>query len=363
MNQVALLELRGAGGEPVDLRRTLRSHGVAELPPVRVSADALSATVTLIATGGARTVRMERARDDAPPGPLRASSGAEDEAPSGPVGGPAVRATGPLLSVTVADAGPPPDEAVTAALTASVRRMLCLDDDLSGFYEAIAGDEDLAWATRGAGRLLRSPTVFEDVVKTICTTNCAWSATERMIGALVGRLGEPAPGAPADSVAGRAFPTPEAMAAAGDGFYAAVARAGYRGPYLREIARRVADGELDLERLLATGGAGIADDEVERRLLALPGVGPYAAAHVMLLLGRHSRLVLDSWTRPKYARLLGRPAGTLVADGTIARRFRRYRGHAGLAFWLFLTRDWVDDEGDASKRGHQRLSEGEPPAP
>jgi hypothetical protein len=63
----------------------------------------------------------------------------------------------------------------------------------------------------------------------------------------------------------------------------------------------------------------------------------------MLLLGRHSRLVFDSWTRPKYARLVGKPEGRLVPDGTIARRFRRYREHAGLAFWLVLTRDWVDD--------------------
>jgi N-glycosylase/DNA lyase len=95
--------------------------------------------------------------------------------------------------------------------------------------------------------------------------------------------------------------------------------------------------------LLAASRAELPDEEVERRLLELPGVGPYAAAHVMLLLGRHSRLVLDSWTRPKYARLTGKPKGRLVADRTIARRFRRYHEHAGLAFWLVLTRDWVDD--------------------
>ena len=134
------------------------------------------------------------------------------------------------------------------------------------------------------------------------------------------------------------------MASAGDDFYAGVARAGYRGPYLREIAARVAGGELDLEALLTASRAELPDEEVEQRLLALPGVGPYAAAHVMLLLGRHSRLVLDSWTRPKYARLMGKPEGKLVADRTIARRFRRYREHAGLAFWLVLTRDWVDDQ-------------------
>jgi hypothetical protein len=54
-------------------------------------------------------------------------------------------------------------------------------------------------------------------------------------------------------------------------------------------------------------------------------------------LGRYSRLILDSWTRPKYARVNGRKA----ADRTIERRFRRYGDYAGLAFWLYLTRDWV----------------------
>jgi 3-methyladenine DNA glycosylase/8-oxoguanine DNA glycosylase len=323
---VALLALRGAGGEPVDLRRTLGSHGVAELPPMAVDADGLGATVTLAMPEGPRTVRLE--------------GGAEGDGSGGSAleGDAAAR-----LAVTTADAGPPPDAPCAAAIAATVERMFCLDDDLSGFYAAVAGDPDLAWAARGAGRLLRSPTVFEDVVKTVCTTNCAWSATERMVGALVGRLGEPAPGAPPGEVAGRAFPTPAVMAGAGEDFYAGVARAGYRGPYLREIAARVAGGEPDLEALLAASRAELPDEEVERMLLALPGVGPYAAAHIMMLLGRHSLLVLDSWTRPKYAGLMGKPKGRLIADRTIQRRFRRYKDHAGLAFWLVLTRDWVDD--------------------
>lgn len=312
MTVVASLDLRGAGGEPVDLRRTLLSHGVAELPPVRVDAAAGAARITLATTGGPRTVLVA------------------------PEEGRAV--------VTALDRGPRPTAAQSAEIAAVVRRMLRLDDDLSLFYARCAGDPGLEWARRGAGRLLRSPTVFEDVVKTVCTTNCAWSATERMVAALVRELGEPAPGATAGEVAGHAFPTPHAMASAGADFYREEARAGYRGAYLRAIAAQVDGGELDLEELLTRPRSALPDDEVERRLLALPGVGPYAAAHVMLLLGRHSRLVLDSWTRPRYALLSGRPGGRLVADRTIARRFRRYGDDAGLAFWLVLTRDWVDDE-------------------
>jgi 3-methyladenine DNA glycosylase/8-oxoguanine DNA glycosylase len=215
-------------------------------------------------------------------------------------------------------------------VTQAARRILRLDADLSPFYEAARDDPDLAWACAGAGRMLRSPTVFEDVVKTICTTNCAWSATVRMVTALVSELGLEAPDGR------RAFPAPEAMASAKEAFYKDVVRAGYRGPYLRSLAIDVAEGRLDLEAL---DDPELPDDEVASRLLALPGCGPYATAHMMMLLGRYSRLILDSWTRPKYARLRGRKA----TDAAIERRFRRYGPYAGLAFWLYLTRDWVAD--------------------
>jgi N-glycosylase/DNA lyase len=232
----------------------------------------------------------------------------------------------------------PPSPRQTAELLRMVRWILCLDEDLSGFYARIRRDAALAWATRGAGRMVRSPSVFEDVVKTICTTNCAWSATERMVGALVEHLGERASDAPRTGWQGRAFPTPDAMAGARPAFYRHTVRAGYRGAYLRSLARSVADGEFDLEALGRATPAEISDDDVEQRLLALPGVGPYAAAHIMLMIGRYSRPILDSWTRPKYARLVRRRT---VSDAAIVRRFRRYGAYAGLAHWLFLTRDWV----------------------
>jgi len=158
-----------------------------------------------------------------------------------------------------------------------------------------------------------------------------------MVNAIVEHLGDPAPGAPAEGPLGRAFPSPAAMAEAPETFYRDEARAGYRGPYLRSLAESVAGGEIDLEELATAEPDDLPDEEVAVRLLALPGVGPYAAAHIMMLIGRYSRLVLDSWTRPKYASLNGRKA----KDTAIERRFRRYGRYSGLAFWLYLTRDWV----------------------
>jgi N-glycosylase/DNA lyase len=296
------LTLRGPAGEPVDLWRTIVSHGVASLPPAEVDEEERVMTVTVpLPRGKPRTIRIRLGRRGA---------------------------------AAIDVLGPAPSIGTEQAITDVVGRMLNLDESLAPLYAVAADDPELAWITAGSGRMFRSPTVFEDVVKTICTTNCTWSATIRMVTALVERLGEESAGG-----FGRAFPTAAAMAAAREPFYRDVVRAGYRGPYLRALARDVAKGTLDLETLRSTSPDDLPDEEVAARLLALPGVGPYAAAHVMMLLGRHSRLILDSWTRPTYAALNGRKA----VDGQIERRFKRYAPYAGLAFWLYLTRSWVKE--------------------
>ena len=300
--------LAGPGGEEIDLWRTFRSHGVTSLPPMRLDEESQTFEVTLPVDGfGPRTVRVK-------PG-----------------------TSGDGLAIVT---GPPPDRNEGESLRATVEHVLRLDEDLSDFYALATEDPELSWATRGAGRMVRSPTVFEEVVKTICTTNCAWSATERMVGALVEHLGEPAPEASRSGPKGRAFPTPQAMAGASEDFYTEVVRAGYRGRYLQSLSRSVADGSLDLEALGEAAPEDLPDEELEKRLLELPGVGPYAAAHVMMMLGRYSQLILDSWTRPKYARLAGEES---VTDSEIKRRFARYGEYAGLAFWLYVTRDWAPD--------------------
>jgi N-glycosylase/DNA lyase len=236
--------------------------------------------------------------------------------------------------------GAPPGKSTFESLVEKTRHVLRLDEDLSPFYAVAAKDPDLQWVTSGAGRMVRSPTVFEEIVKTVCTTNCAWGATVRMVHALVEHLGTRAPKAPSTGIEGRAFPSAAAMASVGEDFYRDVVRAGYRGRYFMELAESVASGALDVEVFAQASADELPDDELERQLLALPGVGPYAAAHIMMMLGRYSRLILDSWTRPKYARLRGRRA---VKDSTIVRRWRPYRNYAGLAFWMYLTRDWVED--------------------
>src|SRR5437870_184177 len=84
----------------------------------------------------------------------------------------------------------PLGERKQTSVTRDVRHMLRLDDDMAGFYNAMNAEPEFSWISQqGAGRLLRSPTVFEDLVKMICTTNCSWTLTEIMINGLVKKLG------------------------------------------------------------------------------------------------------------------------------------------------------------------------------
>jgi len=226
-------------------------------------------------------------------------------------------------------------------------RALALDEDLAPFRELAGALEarrasgggrelpDLRWALqRGAGRLLRSPTVFEDAVKTLCTTNCSWSLTRVMVARLCGALGEPGP----DGT--KAFPTPEAMARRPESFYRERIRAGYRAPSLRTLARAVAGGALDLEGLRSPR---LATQELLQRLMALDGFGPYAAEHLARLLGRHDFLALDSWTRGRLKALRG--LRRVPADASVRRWYRPYGRWAGLAMWLEVTADWFEPAG------------------
>ncbi|MGH2755847.1 MAG: DNA-3-methyladenine glycosylase family protein [Actinomycetota bacterium] len=306
------LPLKGAGGEPVSFERTVLSHGVAGLPPMSASATGdLFGTTLALNDGRPRTVRITRDGK---------------------------------RNAVIEVAGRAPGPRTTETIRAAAAHVLRLDEDLSELYALAADDPDLSWVCAGAGRMIRSQTVFEDVVKTICTTNCSWSLTQRMVGALVEHLGDPAPGAPAEGPAGRTFPTPAAMAAQDERFYREVVRAGYRAPYLQALATSVAEGDVDLEAWGRAGVDELPDDELFTLLIGLPGVGPYAAAHAMMMIGRYSRLILDSWTRPTYARLVRR---RVVKDPAIQRRFKRYGPYAGLAFWLFLTRGWVENAAEA----------------
>jgi N-glycosylase/DNA lyase len=220
----------------------------------------------------------------------------------------------------------------TAKVMRDARHILRLDDDLQSFYFATGAEPDFAWiGTQGAGRMLRSPTVFEDLVKMICTTNCSWALTQKMVTGLVENLGR-------ESDDGRrSFPTPHAMASMPLKFFVDEVRAGYRAAYLKELADRVASGELNVEEWLSSP---LPTPELTKQIKGVKGVGDYAAENLLKLLGRYDGLALDSWTRARFFQI--RNGGRKANDKKIARYYARFNEWRGLALWCDVTRDWLE---------------------
>ena len=229
------------------------------------------------------------------------------------------------LKVRLSNRSVPP-----AKVMRDVRHILRLDDDMAEFYEAACREGRLHWAAEiGAGRMLRSPTVFEDAVKTLCTTNCSWALTKKMVENLVGKLGNPVAGG------ARAFPTPEAMAGVDEKFYREEIKAGYRSPFFVEFAEAVASGEVDPEAWLHSD---LPTPELKKEIKKVKGFGDYAAENLLKLLGRYDGLALDSWLRAKfYEKHVG---GRKCPDKRIAKHYAKFGKWQGLAIWCDMTEYW-----------------------
>ena len=217
--------------------------------------------------------------------------------------------------------------AETDKIVEQTRHILRLDDDLAEFYSVIANSERLKWISeRRAGRLLRSPTVFEDLVKTICTTNCSWGLTKSMVSNLVEKLG----------TAGKTFPTPEEMALVDADFYRTEIKAGYRSPYFVELAEAVASGRLDPELWLHSE---LPTPELKKEMKKVKGVGDYAAENLLKLVGRYDGLALDSWLRSQFYKNHNNEKS--CPDKKIERHYTKYGKWRGLVIWCDMTEKWI----------------------
>jgi len=167
------------------------------------------------------------------------------------------------------------------ALLVVVRRVLNLDLDLREFL-ALAKQHDRRIArliAMGGGRLLRGTSVFEDLTKTLFTTNASWEHTVNQTAKIIERFGQ-------RSEFGKAFPSATDMQHATESDLRSACRIGYRAPYLVRVVRACVS-----NKALNDGASLLNERTFSNR--PLRGFGPYAFSHVRVLLNEFSQVPWD----------------------------------------------------------------------
>ncbi|MGC2198861.1 MAG: hypothetical protein WA633_01735 [Stellaceae bacterium] len=159
---------------------------------------------------------------------------------------------------------------------ARVRRWLSADWEPSSAMTALP--ELAALIERGGGRMLRGSSFYEDFIKTVLTINTNWSASCRMVTALVTEPG-----------GGSSFPGPMALLDYGEDRLRNVTKLGFRARTVIAATRRMGD-----DGAITPPGEGVPERLEHDYLLSLNGIGPYAAAHCRVLLQDFSRIPVDS---------------------------------------------------------------------
>jgi len=222
-------------------------------------------------------------------------------------------------------------------LASSLNRMLQLHVDLEQFHARCRRRRSHRMvAESGFGRLLCAPTLFEDAVKIILTTNTTWSQTVRMATFLVERLGIPA------ESGFRAFPSPREVADSDESFLRQECRLGYRAPYVLGLARGIVDGSFDLDRI---SDQAQSTEELFKSYRQLPGIGPYGSAHLLAMDGRHDFIAVDtefrSFVRRRYF------GGSEVSDQEMLGVYRGWGRWKYLGYWSEL---WMELSGSVAEK-------------
>ncbi|MFG1775435.1 AlkA N-terminal domain-containing protein [Micromonospora sp. NPDC049048] len=213
-----------------------------------------------------------------------------------------------------------------APAVARCRRLLDLDADPTAVDGTLAADPGLAGAVAAEPgiRLPRSVDGFEMAVRAVVGQQVSVRSARTTLTRLLTHLRPPAPEGPDGPepwLAG--FPAAEEVLGVPDEVFGMPAG---RRETIRGLARAVADGSLDL----APGGDR---EESVRRLLALPGIGPWTAGYVaMRALGDPDVLLPTDLAVRRGAAALGLPDDHRSLD-TYADRWRPWRSYAVIRLW------------------------------
>jgi AraC family transcriptional regulator of adaptative response / DNA-3-methyladenine glycosylase II len=213
-----------------------------------------------------------------------------------------------------------PDLAALPSVVTAVRRWLDLDADVAAVDQVLATDPYFVAdvVDRPGVRVPGALDGFEVLMRAIVGQQVSVAAAATTLGRLVAAHGLAlSPGPAAGVQVTHTFPTPDALADAGPTAGREVGLTRARAATVHAAAAAVAAGRVRLV-------PGSDRDDVRRRLLQLPGIGPWTAEYVVM------RALSDPDAWPDSDLLLRREVRRL---GLHAERWRPWRSYAALRMW------------------------------
>jgi AraC family transcriptional regulator of adaptative response / DNA-3-methyladenine glycosylase II len=211
-------------------------------------------------------------------------------------------------------------------VAARLRALFDLDGRPDAVVEHLRRDPMLGPSVRRRPglRVLGAFDGFESAARAVLGQRVTVHAATTVAGRLAAALGEPV-ATPFPGLS-RAAPTPEALCRAGAARLAALGMTGAKARALGALAAAAAGGGLSLDRYADA-------EEVERRLRALPGIGPWTAQVVtMRALGQPDAFPAGDLG---VAKALGVATAGAALDR--AERWRPWRAYAAMHLWATLS--------------------------
>lgn len=214
-------------------------------------------------------------------------------------------------------------------------RSLGLRVDTTGLLEKVESikPEYADLVRGGAGRLLRSPTLWEDAAKTLFTTNCSWALTKLMCQNVCSEtFSDPAP-------SGRyPFAEPKKISKYEQKNIRELIPVGYRAEYLLLLSHKFSK-DPSFNNIESNG---YGSKEAFSMVRKLKGFGDYATNHLLVMAGYYDRIPVDS----EVIAYLKRNYKIRKPNAFIKRNYGKWREYKWWGFRLEKTlnrQNWIGD--------------------
>ncbi|XWS10573.1 hypothetical protein CRYUN_Cryun38cG0007700 [Craigia yunnanensis] len=225
---------------------------------------------------------------------------------------------------------------------------------------------------RGFGRIFRSPSFFEDAVKSILLCNCGWKRTLTMARALCALQAEMAnahlkrkrlkhkkyakASSNSESSVGKFdqslgnFPTSKELACLDEKYLNKRCNLGYRARCILQLATKIENGEFELNKLEESSADTTFYEIFYQKLMKMKGFGPFICSNIMMCVGFYKRIPSDSETIRHLKEVHGKgKCSKRTIEKDVEETYGKYTPFQCMAYWLELVDEYENKFGKLSE--------------